>query len=319
VDIPTDIFQPLLKIAQLGYDANDIRHYYLTMLRHLRRMGAENAEAAYTLVTPNSDRKLPFSTSEDDSSSARPTVESYEDHVSPKTCPTSWSWSRSASYEPSIQEQGDLVASSAPSELFDLSPEQFQQPQLQIPEPTPTQQSFDRALQDRRQTVLMMSANYSPSSGSRPQLDVNEINMTRAEPVSFPGPPTAQASQWFGPEHFQPQPQPQFIHPWPSMHGQAAYQVAMSNTQMPLLVPYPQAPPPPIPQRSFTESFADEFINPFQAGGLSQLATELYHSPFFPTIDVIPSRNKRRKVLKTGVRRIAQGLGNAGAARQASV
>lgn len=322
VDIPTDIFQPLLKIAQLGYDANDIRHYYLTMLRHLRRMGAENAEAAYTLVTPSSDRKLPFSTSEDDSSSARPTVESYEDHISPKTCPTSWSWSRSASYEPSIQEQSDLVASSAPSELFDLSPEQFQQPQhveLQMPEPTPTQQSFDRALHDRRQSVLMTSASYSPTSNSGPQLDVNEINATRAEPVSYPGPPTAHASQWFSPGDFQPQPQPQFIHPWPSMHGRAPYQMAMSNTQMPLLVPYPQAPPPPMPQRSFTESFADEFINPFQPGGLSQLATELYHSPFFPTIDVIPSRNKRRKVLKTGVKRIAQSLGTAGAARQASV
>ncbi len=323
-EVPTDIFQPLLKIAQLGYDANDIRHHYQTMLRHLRRLGTDNAEAAYTLVTPSSDRKLPFSTREDDSGSARPTVESYEDHVSPKTCPTSWSWSRSASYEPSIQEQSDLVPSSAPSEMFDLSSEQFQQPQhvqMQIPEPTPTQQSFDRALQDRPHSVIMMPPNYRPSSSSQQQLDMSEMNASRAEMISFPGPPTAQTSQWFNPEDFQPQPtpQPQFIHQWPSIHGQIQYQTAVSNTQMPLLIPYPQAPLPPQPQRSFTESFADEFINPFQPGGLSQLATELYHSPFFPTIDVIPSRNKRRKVLKTGVKRIAQSLGNPGATRQASV
>lgn len=317
-EIPSDIFQPLLKIAQLGYDVNDIRTYYLTMLRHLRRMGTENAEAAYTLVTPISDRKLPFSSTEDDASSTYPTTESYEDHVSPKTVPSGWSWSRSASYEPSIQEQSDLVAS---QELFDLSSEhlhQTQNMQLQIPERTPTQQSFDRALVNDKPQSIMMSANYSPPVTS---LNVNEINATTAGPVIF-GQPTASASQWFGPDEFQPPPQPQpqvqYIAPWPSMHGQPQYQMSMTNTQMPLLVQYRHAHPPASPQRSFTESFADQFSNPWSnAGGLSQLATELYHSPFFPTIDVIPSR-KRRKVLKSGVKRIAQSLGTAGS-RQASV
>ena len=322
-EIPADIFQPLLKIAQLGYEANDIRTYYLTMLRHLRRMGAENAEAAYTLVTPISDRKLPLSSSEDDSSSTRPTTESYEDHVSPKTVPTSWSWSRSASYEPSIQEQPDLVASSDPQNLFDLPHDHLQQShnmQLQLPQTTPTQQSFNRVLaSERPQSILMMSANYSPSAASQPQLDVNEINATTAESIAF-GQPTASASQWFSPDDFQPQPHPQqqYMAPWPSMHGQPQYQMAMSDTQMPLFVQYPQHQAPPPPQRSFTESFADQFSNPWSsAGGLSQLATDLYHSPFLTTIDVIPSR-KRRKTLKTGVKRIAQTLGTAGA-RQSSV
>jgi hypothetical protein len=320
-EIPTDIFQPLLKIAQLGYDANDIRHYYLTMLRHLRRMGTENAEAAYTLVTPISERKLPFS-SDDDSSSARPTTESVEDHVSPKTVPTGWSWSRSASYEPSIQEQNDLVASSAASELFDLSPEQLQPQHLQMqpPEITPTQQSFQQGGHDRQHSVMVLPAHYSDPRATRSQFDVNDLNAS-SEHLAFP---RAQSNQWFGPDDFtnipHPHPQTQFAAPWPSMlQHQSPYQLAMSNTQMPLLVPYAQGPPamhhPPQPQRSFTESFADELMNPFSNGGLSQLATELYHSPFFPTIDVIPSR-KRRKVLKTGVKRIAQTLGTA---RQASV
>lgn len=323
-DIPADIFQALLKIAQLGYEANDIKTYYLTMLRHLRRMGTENAEAAYTLVTPISDRKLPFSQSEDDSSSTYPTTESYEDHVSPKTVPTGWSWSRSASYEPSIHDQNDLVANSAPQDLLEYSPEQLQDTQhtqLQIPQQTPTQQSFDRAVViERPQSIFMMSANYSPSSTSHPQLDVNEIHATTAEPVMFPGHPTAPASQWFGPEDLQPQlpTQPQFVAPWPSLHGQHQYQMAMSNTQMPLLLQYPQSQPHPQPQRSYTESFTDGFTNAWASGvGLSQLATELYHSPFFPTIDVIPSR-KRRKTLKGGVKRIAQSLGGA-AARQTSI
>lgn len=317
-EIPVDIFQPLLKIAQLGYDANDVRHYYLTMLRHLRRMGAENAEAAYTLVTPMSDRKLPFS-SDEDSSSARPTTESVEDHVSPKTVPTGWSWSRSASYEPSIQEQNDLVPSSAPSELFELSPEQMH---LQPPEITPTQQSFGQSGHGRHHSVIMLPPNYNDPRATRSQFDLTDLNAS-TEHLAFP---RAQSNQWFGPEEFtdpnigHPHLQPQFAAPWPSMiPQQPPYQMAMSNTQMPLLVPYASAPPamhpPPGPQRSFTESFTDELMNPFSNGGLSQLATELYHSPFFPTIDVIPSR-KRRKVLKTGVKRIAQTLGTA---RQASV
>lgn len=326
--IPTDIFHPLLKIAQLGYDADNIRQYYLTMLRHLRRMGTDNAEAAYTLVTPISDRKVPFSM-EDESSSARPTTESYEDHVSPKTIPTGWSWSRSASYEPSIHEQSDLVASSAPQDIYDLSPEDMHPPQhmqLQIPpgpQQTPTQQSFNHSQisSDRPQSVLVMSANYSPSQSHRPQLDPNEICASSNEQFQFAADPQAQSSQWFSPDDFggasnMPPPQPQtHLAPWPSMHQQAPYQMAMSNTQMPLLVPYPQQ-HPPQPQRSFTDSFSDEYANPFSSGmGLSRLATELYHSPFFPTIDVIPSR-KRRKVLKGGVKRIAQSLGTA---RQTSV
>ena len=321
-NVPTDIFQPLLKIAQHGYDANDVKHYYLTMLRHLRRMGTENAEAAYTLVTPISDRKLPFS-SDDDSSSARPTTESVEDHVSPKTVPSGWSWSRSASYEPSIQEQNDLVASAAPSELFDLSPEQLQQPQhlqMQPPEITPTQQSFEQSGHNRHHSIIMLPPHFNDPRATRSQFDVSDLNAS-SEHLVFP---RAQSNQWFGHEDFTnppiAHPQPQFAAPWPSMlQHQPPYQLAMSTTQMPLLVPYASAPPrmhpPPAPQRSFTEGFTDELMNPFSAGGLSQLATELYHSPFFPTIDVIPSR-KRRKVLKSGVKRIAQTLGTA---RQASV
>ena len=323
-EIPTDIFQPLLKIAQLGYDANDVQHYYLTMLRHLRRMGTENAEAAYTIVTPISDRKVHLS-SDDDWSSARPTTESVEDHVSPKTVPTGWSWSRSASYEPSIQEHNDLVVSSAPSELFDLSPEQLQQPQqmqIQPPEITPTQKSFQHGGHNRQHSILMLPGGYSDPRATRSQFDVSDLNASN-EHLAFP---RAESNPWFSHEDYsnpniihQP-PQPQFAAPWPSMlHQQPPYQLAMSTTQMPLLVPYAQGPPAmqhaPQPQRSLTESFADEMMNPFSNGGLSQLATELYHSPFFPTIDVIPSR-KRRKVLKTGVKRIAQTLGSA---RQASV
>lgn len=322
--IPTDIFQPLLKIAQLGYDANEIRQYYLTMLRHMRRMGTENAEAGYTLVTPISDRKLPFST-DDDSSSARPTTESVEDHASPKTVPTGWSWSRSASYEPSIQEHNDLTTSSAPSELFELSPVQLQQPQhlpMQPPDITPTQQSFEQGGRSRQHSILMLPAQFNDPRATRSQFDLSDSHASN-EHLVFP---TTQSNQWFVPDDLSQtnvaHSQPQYTALWPSMlQHQPPYQMAMSNTQMPLLVPYASAPPgmhpPPQPQRSFTESFTDELMNPgFPSGmGLSQLATELYHSPFFPTIDVIPSR-KRRKVLKGGVKRIAQTLGTA---RQASV
>ena len=313
--VPADLYQPLLLIAQLGYDDNDVRHWFPTVLRHWRRMSAQNAEVASTIGTPVSDSELPLSRSEDDSGSVYPTTESSEDHVSPRTLPIAWTWSRSTSYEPSICEQSDLMANSAPQSLFDFNSEELQQSPLQIPQITPTQQSFNQehGMRNGPQGTLMMSADYSPAVQ---HLDMDEINASRSQSLTFP----VTADQWLSNEEYPLlqqqllQQQPQFAHPWPSMlptyPSQAPYQMATMASQSPLLVPYTQS--APLPQRRFTEGFAGEFVSPFApapGGSLSQLATHLYHSPFFPTIDVIPSRKKRK--LKGGVRRIAQSLGSA--------
>ena len=304
-EIPTEIFQPLLSIAQRGYDANDIKNWYLTMVRHLRRMGTENADAAYTLITPVSDKKAPIF-SDDDSSSTNAPVESYEDHVSPGTVPTGFSWSRSASYEPSIREHIDVPANASAQQIYNPPPEQPQQMQIHIPSSAPPQQLYESS-NDRPQSVLLMSANYSPSRSTHPQLDANEILATNAEPVTF-ATERATSNQWFSPDDFRGgnHQQPQYGQPWGP--APAPYQVAMSNTAMPLLVPF--HPPPQQQQPQPEPCYTEDLFAPFSSGlGLSQLANELYTSPFFPTIDIVPSR-KRRKVLRSGVKRIAQTLQN---------
>ena len=314
-EIPPEIFQPLLTIAQRGYDANDIRSYYLIMLRHLRRMGAENAEAAYTLVTPVSDKKVPLFNDED-AGSIEQSTEPSDDHVSPKTNPnaTGWSWSRSPSYEPSyepsIQATNEISVIPFSQQNYDQPAEQQQEAQIEIPPAIPPRPLYTHG---RTQSMPVMPAHYGPMQSNGPQFDMNEICQ---EPAPYGGESSRAPNQYFSPDAFNGpyhSPPVQFAHPWLPAPNTAPYQMAMSNTAMPVLVPF-HPPPQQEPQRQ--PSYIEDLVAPFsQPTGLSALATELYTSPFFPTIDIIPSR-KRRKVLQKGAKRIVQSMQ---ASRQDSV
>ena len=310
-EIPPEIFQPLVAIARQGYDADDVKRYYLIMLRHLRRMGVENADAAYTLITPVSDKKAPLYNSDEDESSVQQSVELTEDHISPGPGPSGYSWSRSASYEPSydgsIQPTNDISVIPICQQDYEPSLNATQDIQVQTPQSIALQ-DFPESSQGQPQVVPMMSPNYSPTRMSPQYRDANEVYVANHNPAGYAGESSRSAGQWFSPEDLNrvsgPPPMqypPAWVTPAPTP---APYQMAMSNTQMPLLVPY--HPPPPQPQPGYTE----DLINPFSSGlGLTQLANELYSSPFFPTIDVIPSR-KRRKVLQKGAKTILQTFQN---------
>ena len=320
-DIPSEIYEPLLNIARGGYDANDVRHWYLTMLRHLRRIGVENAEAAYHLATPVSDTspalmdtKAGFLNHEHDTSLHPPTA-LYSDEVSPKTDP--YMWSKSPSYEPPFEAENHEVLPTVSQQPYDPSNESPFETRLQAPFPEPPQQIFNpvsgQAYQMPSQMPYFMpprqvsesynipqqsalrSANWVPSRSAQGDIDARDFSAATNERLPFSSearPP----NQWFSPNDFG------VVNNAPPNHymlNSAPYQVAMSNTEMPVLVPYDHGPP-----ANYTSNIVNSLSNVM---GMSSLPAELYCSPYLPTIPVIPSR-KRRKMLQKGVKKIMQPL-----------
>ena len=277
-EIPPKAYRPLLEIAQQGYDASDIKQWYLTITRHLRRIGSENVEAAYHLLTPTSecpptlqDQQVQIF-GEDHQSSLKPTATSRHSDQTPKLDTSNW------------------------SSCFSFDP--FAETRLNVFSTPPAQPTYEPALDSGPN--VQMSAQWSPSATAAPEIDVNELSTvasTAAEETqaTIAG-AVASSPQWFSPDTFDVA---NDIPRSEQSYCGYQYQLAMSNTSMPLLVPYES----PI-QMSYTLASsitANTFSNS------SRSATELYYSPYAPPISIIPSR-KRRKILKKGVKKMMQPL-----------
>ncbi|KAK3711181.1 hypothetical protein LTR37_009774 [Vermiconidia calcicola] len=304
-DIPNDIFQPLLMIAQCGYEPRDIKEWYRTVLRHLRRMGPENADAAYNIASPVPTTKtlLPERSENDENT----TSGCPEDHVSPMTVPCSWtsspSYDSSFSFDPSNTGRNRLHVGPTPQPFYDDINEQPYGIQLQLPSSPGHQQVLDFS-NDRSRAIAPGSVIASNTAITRqPPLDASRL--TPIFEALLCSHESQSSDQWCSPPISSPvssklQLQSHYVQP-DSTVPRVPYQLEMSNTAMPLLVP--SDPPPRQPSYPTGPS---GLMGSFSTGlGMPQLANGLYASPYFPMIDVIPSR-KRRRILGKGVKKITQ-------------
>ena len=301
-DIPREIYQPLLEMAQRGYDVNDVKTWYGTLLRHLRRMGAENAEVAYRMGTPASDcsSTLPIQSNrrapEDYPSSRRTTLGSVHSHVSPKTQPAAWPVSQAPEMLSETQAQdfaiqNQLQISASPQQVYTLSD--------QIQPSAPQQQSYV-ASADFSQAPFM-SATYSPSQMMGAENLPFGYGTSTSEAVAFTG-EAATANQWFSPDDFNmvnDTPMRRHTSPTPP------YQMEMSNTQMPVLVPSYQPSPPASLISANTDPASFNGINQYSFPPTNTLSTPMFYTP----VTILPSR-KRRKLLQKGVKKMMQPLQN---------
>ena len=314
--IPNEIYNPLLQIAQHGYDAHDVKTWYLTVMRHLRRIGMENVQAAYRPFSPTSnqttllDPLARVSSSED----TTPTKATFQAQQQPQpqqqpqqntTLDTSFcDWSESFSFDPFQDEQLHLRYSSPAEQIF---------------EPALVRQACENTTNIRG--TPYMSANWSPSATSAPEIDVNEITASTAseQPVFAtttdmcdPSDFTAAAnssheSQWFSPEAFD---------------ALSDFSSARSVSISPFSTPAMSYSILPTPESSVYDLSQPEYAAHPPLPTASSLATavglgstmrstEFYFSPYAAPISVIPSR-KRRKLggVTKGVKKIMQPLQN---------
>ncbi|KAK3718491.1 hypothetical protein LTR37_004995 [Vermiconidia calcicola] len=180
LNVPHDIFQPLLMIAQCGYEPRDIKEWYRTMLRHLRRMGPKNADAAYNLASlmPTTNTLLP-EISEDDALNT--TSGSQEDHVSPMAVPCGWtsspSYESSFSFDPSYTRGNRLHVGPTPQPLYDDIDECYGT-QLQPPS-SPGQQQLLDSSDDRSRAISSGSIVVSnPATTRHSPLDASRLAPT---------------------------------------------------------------------------------------------------------------------------------------------
>lgn len=319
-DIPNDIYQPLLKIARSGYDANDVKQWYLTMLRHVRRIGTENAEAAYDFATPVSDVTSPLF----DSKVGRPEdgeqppvyapAGLYISGVSPGTD------SRMGSNSPSCESyigQGVANVESVPSQqVYHLSDGPAATTTQPISLAEPLQTAYDASIGVSRPThgllpALQLQTNSNPlqpyqsnaavhASWNHPRAISAEFNAGQSGALNnttFAHHNQPQnANQWFGPNHFN-----SMNTPPPAQYGypNAPYQTAMSSTAMPVLIPYEHSPPADYPP-----TLMDNLSTAF---GFS-IPSEMYSTQYLPAIPVIPSRKRRNRMLQKGVKKITEQL-----------
>jgi hypothetical protein len=301
-EIPTDIFHPLLAIAQRQYDPNDVRKYYLIMLRHLRRMGTSNADAAYSLMTPVSDRKasLPFN----DGSCAVPVTGGLtEDHISPKTVPSIEEPAFEPSYEPGQNEH--LQIGSSTQQIYPVMDEGCRPMQVQV-STTPPMMPANVYSHVQQQGILMTAANTSPLNNPQSHLH-NDIQVTGAEPIQLGLTQQVPQSRWSTPEDFddennRPPLPPRFAPTFP-LPNHPQYNMMMGNHVMPAAG---QFHPPPQQQQMY-QAEPESILGPLGSSfGISQLSNDLINNPYLPMIDVIPSR--KRRALHKGVRRITQSI-----------
>ena len=286
-EIPRAIYQPLLEIAQHGYNANDIKDWYLTISRQIHRIGSENAEAAYNLITTASESFPSFLT-------APPVRLLNGDEASNVKNTSSQNsgfdfWSDSFSFDP------------------------FQGTQLQSSSATPAQ-SIYQSPNHERQNSMCMSAQWSPSPSTGPEIDVNELSTAANEAAAMISNVT-NSSPWFSPGSFSMPNEPprsrqtscspsqigtsnSFVEDLSQSRHQSyspPYHMAMSNAAMPMLMPCEQRQPSPMLSNAMPTSLGLSFPS----------STGLYSTTFPPPITIIPSR-KRRKTLQKGVKKIIQ-------------
>ncbi|KAK5170179.1 uncharacterized protein LTR77_004764 [Saxophila tyrrhenica] len=307
-EIPSDIFRPLLAIAQRQYEASDVKQYYLVMLRHLRRMGTMNADAAYTILSPVSDRKsaLPGL----DGSHIVQTLD--DEQVSPKTNLMNEEPTFEPSYEPGQSDQLHIATS---AHHYPILNEVSRQIGAELPPALPPRHDSQQFCESPPQDMLMVLPTSTAAS---------EHNAARA--VSLPTPPFGTPQQqpyhnpWLSPEQFHAshhlgQQQPRgfmlpFTQPPASYHASIANTLAFHPPPQPQ--PHPHSQPYPQDQQMYS-SESDGFLGPLGTSlGLSQFANnfadEFYSSPLFPMIDVIPSRKRRKALMQKGVRRFTGGI-----------
>lgn len=326
--VPSSIYQPLLRMAQQGYDANDIKLWYLTVCRHLKRIGVENASVAYSMSPPLRTH-LPTAASietpsrllsEEDISSLRASTILPQDGPSPKTEINAWT--NNYSFDPFGDTQLQLGSAS------EQTLQNFEQPndnRLVPPVPALPVQDHMEPRNDNNPNVRL-SAHWSPTAAAAAEIDVNELSSAATaatEAVAY-GTNRLGTNPWYSPEDFRTINNAQATRA--SLYS-TPYQMSMSTTAVPLLVPYDQQRPhqnPPVPtfdppptqpyghSRSYS---VGQSIAPPSGMSFSSSFDNPHSFLYSPTISVIPSR-KRRKLLQRGVKKIIQPLQ---AQRQASV
>jgi hypothetical protein len=307
VDVPTDIFKPLLEIAQRNYHPDEIREYYRTMVRHLRRMGAQNVDAAYTIMTPASDRKISLPVGE---AALIQVTTTESDHVSPKTVPILEEHAFEPSYEPG---QFDHLHTNQTTECaYPIMEENLTPVSMEVPPPQPPRPI---AQQQQQQNVLMTTTSFDPPPVRPLGMDHMHARSVSADQLPYT----------MGQQQLQPQwmPQPGMLNSASSPPLEQARFVPngtpspmpyqMTVPQNPVQFANPFQPPPPQQQMMYHHPQQADSADDFRGGplsntlGLSNFSHDLYSNSLYSMIDVIPSR-KRRKQLQKGVRRITQSI-----------
>lgn len=253
-NVPYDIYLPLLQIARIGYDANDVKSWYATILDQLL----------------HADMNYPVSTSDSNSIALVPsldgTISSAADTSTIETnlCSSYVGNSNSLSFD--AYTANDMAAASphsAPSTYepptpaydatsnFDFHPSPSYQPQFTPPLPVRTQVGPS--------TPVYSSAQFANQSTNAPMW---------AQPQRF--------------DDYDDYPRKRSISQSPR------YEMAMSSTAMPLLIPSTEC-SPPMPSSSLAPIYT---------------STEVM---YLPPIAIIPSR-KRRKGGSKGVKKFIQPL-----------
>lgn len=307
-DVPTDIFKPLLFIAQQNYHPDEVKEYYRTMVRHLRRMGAQNVDAAYTLMTPASDRKVSLPVSE--AAMIQATIEQSDDHVSPKTVPILEEPAFEPSYEPGQFDH--LETGPSTDSGYAVLDESLTPVSIEVPPPQPPRPNA----QQQQQSTLMMTTSFDPPPTRPIAMDQGHARSISADHIPFTMPLQQMQTQWlpqnavFNPASSPPLQEGRFAPtctPSPMPH-----QMALPNNALGFGNPFPSVPQQHQQQQMYYHpqqvNSADNFHGPLSNNfGISNFSHDLYSNSLFPMIDVIPSR-KRRKALQKGVRRITQSI-----------
>ncbi|KAK3058468.1 hypothetical protein LTR09_000032 [Extremus antarcticus] len=316
-EIPTDIFRPLLAIAQRQYDASEVKGYYQIMLRHLRRMGTMNADAAYTILSPISDKKGPLPGQDDD-------------QVSPKTVAMNDEPAFEPSYEPGQHDQIQIATSSRRS--YPVLEEEPRQMDIEVKPALPPRHDSANFCDSPPEDTSMMLPPTSAESAQHRQSAPRTVSL----PTHLQQQQSPYQQAWLSPEqyhlsHNMGHQQPRFMTPFPSP---AHYHASMNSTPIPFSSPFapppqqqhPQQHPQQLPQQHpqqlqqqyqypqqhqyqqdqqmYNEPEQEGFLGPLgNSLGLSNLANNLADGFYYPIVDVIPSRRGRKALMTKGVRR----------------
>lgn len=212
--IPHEIYQPLLDIAQQGYDANDILQWYLSIKRDLHRIDTANVAVQYSLTPPFSvcspvphDPPAPLFSNEH-TSPVDANIRPQDFYEAPQT--NLDLWSGPFSLFPSEQNQLNVTTSTSI-------------PPLRI----------GQSAAENQNSIVHLSSPWSPTAPTFPNLEVNELSAVGNE-AEKPSNHIINSLQWFSPDSLNAI---NNVSRKRSASDSSPYHVAISNTAMPLLVP----------------------------------------------------------------------------------
>jgi len=312
-EIPNDVYHHLFTVALLGYDADDVKAWYQTMLRQLCRINTNthNSQAGYGGMTPASEYSIDARNAafvDAGNASRRMTAPAIEPCMS------------STIALPSTEENIASTEFMEPIPIYtNTSPDSGSQ--QYTPQSYSTYCSTPHHLDTTPEPLQtqLQTANWSPAPSSTAEPDMYTLSVSTAmssnNPVAFAGESATHNTfnfPWFSAQDTSSMSTSTPQLSYPSSHGLRSqpqlsgpqgsflapdYNTQLSGASMPVIVPYA------------TTSSASNSNYTKAAAIPTGPGASLYSSSngFFPIIHVSSSR-RRRKALQKGVKKMVQPL-----------